>query len=591
MKLLYLFILVTLTSCTQKVKQENTTIALSEEALVARALKTLKIDESNTRFMVSKVSPSNAKETIIVIPEVVNEEEDVYELNSTIVVVDNTSGKITHKLFETSKENGWFSDAIFIDGIAIDTVEYKLKNSKNAFGVTMHVRSGSQSNPYNHESISLFTKEKNSLKKVLDSYTLYQVSGEVNVNACYADIKKTENTLSMSDSKTNEYYDILVNNTITQENYRTDKDGECKPIEKIISAEKRVLKFDGETYKVAQVVKTDFPDIMSIHNLQTSLIDKDELEFLEQFPKDFKQFRSYFGWNSENDEPEALFDEANAYIDYWFDLLNKEAYKVYEPQITGICYNGSWRADAVNYFQDKSIHYFKEKQAFHLINNLSNEDAKSILFFLFDGPAPKFDEDFASQLNISKQNILNEVFETMLFDQDDIDESDNQDDDDLPFNNFSFYKNNDAYFIKEIDVNNDGIPDKIVSSERYQGEELLVFLSNNSTYQLALKTTNFSQDGGNQISAIEKDANGFVIITAFPDGGFLETHHYVSFENNRWILTHTIYKTSVNTIDTSLIYVCDVKQGIDLNDPNFLKQLNEIPEESDRSKICVQQKK
>ncbi|WP_306169341.1 hypothetical protein [Halomonas sp. MMSF_3323] len=42
-------------------------------------------------------------------------------------------------------------------------------------------------------------------------------------------------------------------------------------------------------------------------------------------------------------------------------------------------------------------------------------------------------------------------------------------------NEFSFYEENERYFITDIDVNNDNCLDKVVSSKPHQGDELLIF--------------------------------------------------------------------------------------------------------------------
>lgn len=95
----------------------------------------------------------------------------------------------------------------------------------------------------------------------------------------------------------------------------------------------------------------------------------------------------------------------------------------------------------------------------------------------------------------------------------------------------------DKYFIKTFDVNNDGVQDKVVSSKPYEGEDLLIFLGDNSSnYKLVLKTTNFSQDGGNQISNIKQTEDGFMLLTTFPDRGHSITNYYIAVSNNSFIL-------------------------------------------------------
>ncbi|SUX46292.1 hypothetical protein [Chryseobacterium indoltheticum] len=103
--------------------------------------------------------------------------------------------------------------------------------------------------------------------------------------------------------------------------------------------------------------------------------------------------------------------------------------------------------------------------------------------------------------------------------------------------NLNQYTNNTNYFIKTFDVNKDGIKDKIVSHNRYLGDELLLFLGDkDSNYNLAIKSTNFSEDGGNQITDIKETKEGFEIITQFPDRGYLQNTYFVSGINNKLIL-------------------------------------------------------
>lgn len=93
------------------------------------------------------------------------------------------------------------------------------------------------------------------------------------------------------------------------------------------------------------------------------------------------------------------------------------------------------------------------------------------------------------------------------------------------------------YFVKTFDINKDGYLDKIISSTPYEGEELFIFIGDkNSNYQQVLKTINFSQDGGNQISDIKESKEGFEIITRFPDRGDSQTNYSISYNKNSFIL-------------------------------------------------------
>lgn len=327
----------------------------------------------------------------------------------------------------------------------------------------------------------------------------------------------------------------------------------------------------------------------SIKKLKQAFDDKKDALFLEQFPSDFYQLVEYFGWYDENAQPNGLYEESYGYIDYFFDLLYMERHKEFEDKMLRIAENGRWQADGVNYFQDKVLEYIKDKERYSLIDRLSTDEAKSVLFFLFDGPYPVLDTELSSNLSASKKEILLELFETDFYGNNKgpdpiLDEEGN-----LVTYTLSDYIGTEHFFIRDIDVNNDGISDKIVSSDSYQGDELLLFVNNQGKYEFALKTINFSEDGGNQIVDILPQEKGFVIATAFPDGGLNEAYHYVTFTNNRWVLTNTVYKVESSNQEDALNYVCAVKQVIDLANTDFLYQLNLIPNERERERLCTKQ--
>ena len=248
-------------------------------------------------------------------------------------------------------------------------------------------------------------------------------------------------------------------------------------------SESKLSKSDDNGEVAEMTVNTPKEDALTIEKLKAAFKANDEVAFLEQFPKYFHQFSNYFGWNEVADEPNPLYDVSIEYIDYWFHLLDNPKNKFLEEKLIELCMDGGWQADGVNYFQDKTLAYFKENNKYYLINNLSDEKAFSVLFFLFDGPHPKMDHDFATHLNDSKKELLVELFEDGPFTVD-TPEDDFQ-------KNLSFYTSNDSYFIKEIDVNNDAILDKVVSSKPYEGDDLLVFISTGDTYEFALKAINF----------------------------------------------------------------------------------------------------
>ncbi|WP_042721259.1 SH3 domain-containing protein [Flavobacterium sp. B17] len=307
---------------------------------------------------------------------------------------------------------------------------------------------------------------------------------------------------------------------------------------------------------------------------KNSFSNKNEEEFLKNFPRNFSDFKSTFGWNDKKDIPEPLYTEANNYIDYWFSIIEKDKYTSYESQIVSISKNGYWEADAVNYFKEKSINYIKTSKKYYLINELLDQEAQSVLSFLFEHSQK--DSLFISYLNPEKQSILRNILSKNI-------SSKNK------RSTIATYENNLDYFIKTFDVNNDNIPDKIVCSKPYQGEDLFIFLGNKKgSYILALETTNFSEDGGNVIRDILPLNNnlGLEVKTYFPDRGFYEKEYYLIFRNNSWVLQNIIYKTMSGVSEHAVKYICDIYQNIDITKYGWMEKINPIPEESERNKKC-----
>ncbi|MEZ4859020.1 MAG: hypothetical protein R2781_09440 [Flavobacteriaceae bacterium] len=190
-------------------------------------------------------------QTLVIIPEIAMEEDDLLRLNTYTVLLNARSGAITHQLYESYEENGWQSDAIAIEAIEIDPLVYRISESEKAFGIVVKYKNNSQPNPYREEVISLYTKEKNTLKKILDHYPIYESSGIVNVNNCYAEYTKTRNTISFDTTQTNGYYNILVENSLSKELFKEDKNGECTPTETLLSNQTKVLTYNGNVYEEA----------------------------------------------------------------------------------------------------------------------------------------------------------------------------------------------------------------------------------------------------------------------------------------------------------------------------------------------------
>jgi tetratricopeptide (TPR) repeat protein len=157
---------------------------------------------------------------------------------------------------------------------------------------------------------------------------------------------------------------------------------------------------------------------------------------------------------------------------------------------------------------------------------------------------------------------------------------------------FSLFENNPRYFIRDIDVNGDGMADKIISSAKHEGDELYFFIKKETGYVNVLKSINFSQDGGHVIGDIKPSSQGnniLVIRTYFDGSGGDEAFYFISNSDHKWVLSKTVYRTSSWQEDPTKVFYCEVSQNLDLKSlvtDEGAGKIRQIPEENRRDKVC-----
>ena len=89
-------------------------------------------------------------------------------------------------------------------------------------------------------------------------------------------------------------------------------------------------------------------------------------------------------------------------------------------------------------------------------------------------------------------------------------------------------------------------------------------------YVLKLKSTNLSQDGGNQVTEIKENDGGFSIKTSFPQGTD-EYTYFIKYENNDFIVKKVIHELSSWQEDGNKVKVCEFRPQV-----NMQKSTDEI---------------
>ena len=128
-------------------------------------------------------------------------------------------------------------------------------------------------------------------------------------------------------------------------------------------------------------------NVATLDSFQQPKTNASDEKFIADFPKSYADFVAVYGWNEEKDEPSPLYDESEAHITRFYQIVEKNP--KYSSKIYDIAQNGRWQADAVNIFQMKALAYIKNhKDDFctYLKNIKDTNKIKSIYYFLIDKP-------------------------------------------------------------------------------------------------------------------------------------------------------------------------------------------------------------
>lgn len=232
----------------EKVNTLNLNEFFTDFNLIDEVLTGLELDwvQTKTAMLKTRVFPDNPNEAFLVIPEVIDEGEQFFELNSHILIADIRTGKITHNFFESHQSNQWVSDAIEMQDIIIDTALYPLSEETKAYGIQVEYLGMSRVNPYSNQTWSLFIKSGDTLEKFLSNYSIKDFGGEWDGD-CEGEFVSEEKIVFLGTHKTEGYFDLLVYNRITESKDYKDEDEECQT-ENSFHIKNSILKFDGTTY-------------------------------------------------------------------------------------------------------------------------------------------------------------------------------------------------------------------------------------------------------------------------------------------------------------------------------------------------------
>ncbi|MBU6959565.1 hypothetical protein KRR23_17725 [Pseudomonas sp. CVAP len=167
----------------------------------------------------------------------------MYDLK--LAVVSNVDGK---PLAHYSKASVFSSDAIRFDGLSIDTARYKLTSDLRAFGVRAGFTGLSRANPFGESRLSLYVREGNTLRPVLEQLVIESGGGEWDTN-CAGEFSNIKRTLDIAKTSSHGFADLIVK-SVTTGSQDSVKNGECESKDTVGKTVLTTLRYDGQRYVV-----------------------------------------------------------------------------------------------------------------------------------------------------------------------------------------------------------------------------------------------------------------------------------------------------------------------------------------------------
>ncbi|MCP2026244.1 hypothetical protein L1276_001388 [Flavobacterium sp. HSC-32F16] len=221
-------------------KKTAENLKIKYTAIKTEDVSSIRYNENVTFFVISIIDKSAKAKS---------KEEDLgnyYERK--YVFVNSEDGKILHE--ETDKNLGYYEN----EGLrAAKTYILKdllqLNDKTPAIALSTEVYSNSRVVMYSEEKFTILTFDGKQMKKVLYEYPIRSANGDSNGGGTYQ-IETLETGISISDTQTNGFYDLMVSKIYSYEDaVEEDLANDIQQKSDLkVKKEFQRLKFDGKTY-------------------------------------------------------------------------------------------------------------------------------------------------------------------------------------------------------------------------------------------------------------------------------------------------------------------------------------------------------
>jgi hypothetical protein len=200
-----------------------------------------------------KVWPANPAQTLAVLPlprKGGTADETVYDVE--VLVADSKTGAVIAHSFEPSAMT---SDAMGLQGMALDTAPWRLTPQQLAFGVTKTFQNSSRVNPSADTTLSLYVIDGRKLRRVVSNLTTRQSNGEWDGN-CAGEFSDTSRSISVGPAGRGGYATLLVSEK-TVDTTRTAVGDQCASKDKPARRASFRVEYDGSRYGVPAGLSDD----------------------------------------------------------------------------------------------------------------------------------------------------------------------------------------------------------------------------------------------------------------------------------------------------------------------------------------------
>lgn len=214
---------------------------ISQEQLISETMVQMQIPKSKA-FSTLIDLQNFGSESLIVIPVISEEEDGILIFDAYIVLINNKTGKIISKYLG---KKVWYSDAVLLKNIEIDSSTYRLNVSDLVYAIKINYANQSRPNPSYSTELSLFIRDGEKLKPVLKDFRISYHNGETDTR-CSGEFETHSKFMEITEIPNNGFYNLKFTNSI-EKSVLTDEN--CEPITVGSSQEVEILQYQDGTYK------------------------------------------------------------------------------------------------------------------------------------------------------------------------------------------------------------------------------------------------------------------------------------------------------------------------------------------------------